>query len=168
MSNNEVKIAFAKYDADGSGAIDKEELGELSKELGHELTDEELDKALKDLDLNGDGVIDLKEFSRWYFTGMKEFNGSRRTMLKAGAMAGKLIDTVAAATRETLTSEPLETKTHNISIGFNAPETPGTNFRASLYPFGAKHHAIATNLENLYGKDAIDFSEGANPDHVYL
>jgi len=31
---NEVTVAFKKYDADGSNAIDKEELGELSKELG--------------------------------------------------------------------------------------------------------------------------------------
>jgi Ca2+-binding EF-hand superfamily protein len=45
------------------------------------LTEEELDTALKDLDLNGDGVIDLKEFSRWWFTGKKEFNGSRRAVL---------------------------------------------------------------------------------------
>jgi Ca2+-binding EF-hand superfamily protein len=73
--------AFNKYDADNSGAIDKEELAALSKELGHELTEEELDTALKDLDLNGDGVIDLKEFSRWWFTGKKEFNGSRRAVL---------------------------------------------------------------------------------------
>jgi hypothetical protein len=121
MSANEVRVAFDKYDADGSGAIDKEELALLSKELGNELTDEELEKALKDLDLNGDGVIDFKEFSRWYFTGMKEFNGSRRDILKAGSMAGKLISTVGSATREALTSQPLETKTHNVSIGFNAP-----------------------------------------------
>jgi Ca2+-binding EF-hand superfamily protein len=81
MTNNEVKVAFDKYDADGSGAIDKDELAQLSKELGHELTGEELEKALKDLDLNGDGVIDMKEFSRWWFTGKKEFNGSRRKIL---------------------------------------------------------------------------------------
>jgi Ca2+-binding EF-hand superfamily protein len=40
MSKNEVKVAFDKYDTDGSGAIDKEELAALSKELGHELTEE--------------------------------------------------------------------------------------------------------------------------------
>lgn len=84
----------------------------------------------------------MKEFSRWWFTGKKEFNGSRRKLLKAGTMASKLISTVGSATRDALTSEPLEIKTHNVSIGFNAPENPGTKVRASIYPFGAKHHAF--------------------------
>jgi len=83
-------------------------------------------------------------------------------------MAGKLISTVGSATRDALTSEPLETKTHNVSIGFNAPENPGTKVRASIYPFGAKHHAFSTNLEKLYGNDSIDLAEGANTDHVFF
>ena len=37
---NDLKIAFNKFDKDGSGAIDKDELAELSKELGSELTEE--------------------------------------------------------------------------------------------------------------------------------
>lgn len=78
---DDVSPAFAKFDKDNSGAIDKEELGLLSKELGTELTEDQLNAALVDLDMNKDGVIDLKEFSRWYFTGMKPFNGSRRTLL---------------------------------------------------------------------------------------
>jgi len=49
---DQVTVAFNKFDADGSGAIDKEELGELSKELGQELTDDELVTALKSLDVN--------------------------------------------------------------------------------------------------------------------
>ena len=72
----EVKVAFDKYDADGSGSIDKEELGELIKELGNELTDDELTNALKSLDVNKDGVIDLEEFAWWYFSGMKDLTGT--------------------------------------------------------------------------------------------
>lgn len=37
---NDLKIAFNKFDKDGSGAIDKDELADLSKELGSELTEE--------------------------------------------------------------------------------------------------------------------------------
>ena len=44
--------AFAKYDKDGSNAIDREELTAIMKDLGSELTDEQVTKALKDLDVN--------------------------------------------------------------------------------------------------------------------
>jgi len=95
MSANEVRVAFDKYDADGSGAIDKEELALLSKELGNELTDEELEKALKDLDLNGDGVIDFKEFSRWYFTGMNSYGNTTRNLLTGNSIASSMIDSIS-------------------------------------------------------------------------
>ena len=77
----DLEIAFNKFDKDGSGSIDKEELANLSKELGSELTEEQLQNALKDLDLNGDGVIDINEFARWYFSGMKPYSGLKRSLL---------------------------------------------------------------------------------------
>jgi len=92
---DDVKPAFAKFDKDGSGAIDKDELAELSKSLGFELSPEELELALKDLDLNGDGVVDLHEFKRWYFTGMKPYNGSTRAMLKIGSNSKTIKDLLA-------------------------------------------------------------------------
>ena len=76
-----MKIAFNKFDKDGSGSIDREELADLSKELGSELTEEQLKNALKDLDLNGDGVIDIDEFARWYFSGMRPYSGLKRSLL---------------------------------------------------------------------------------------
>jgi len=87
ICENQVTPAFEKFDKDGSGAIDRDELAQLSKELGHELNEEQLEAALVDLDLNKDGVIDMDEFKRWYFTGMKPYNGSTRTMLKIGGKA---------------------------------------------------------------------------------
>ena len=35
----EVKESFNKFDIDGSGSIDKDELAQLSKDLGYELSD---------------------------------------------------------------------------------------------------------------------------------
>ena len=78
-----VVIAFNKFDKDGSGAIDAQELQAVSSELGQPLSEEQLATALKDLDLNGDGVIDLKEFKRWYYSGMKSYTGSQMNYLKA-------------------------------------------------------------------------------------
>lgn len=74
--------SFDKFDKDGNGTIDLQELGQLSAQLGQPLDDEQLEAAMKDLDLNGDGVIDKDEFSRWFFTGMKAYNGARRSMLQ--------------------------------------------------------------------------------------
>ena len=49
---------------------------------------------MKDLDLNGDGVIDLEEFSAWYFTGMKSYSKGKRTMLKLGGLGKGLLDSI--------------------------------------------------------------------------
>ena len=66
------------------------------------MNEEQLEEAMKDLDLNKDGVIDLDEFNRWYFTGMKPYNGSRRTLLRAGAKSLKILDVMADETRAAL------------------------------------------------------------------
>jgi len=76
---------------------------------------------LKDLDLNKDGVIDLEEFSRWYFTGMKPYNGSTRTMLLVGGKAMQLLDVMGAETRAALMGDELKMKHSSMSVGFNAP-----------------------------------------------
>ena len=87
-----MKIAFNKFDKDGSGSIDKDELADLSKELGAELTEDQLTNALKDLDLNGDGVIDIDEFSRWYFSGMKPYSGLKRSLLSIGKSTVSIVE----------------------------------------------------------------------------
>ena len=59
----QVMPAFRKYDADGSDSIDKEELQFLIMEtLGMNLSGDQADAALVDLDLNKDGTIDFNEF----------------------------------------------------------------------------------------------------------
>ena len=94
LFNDEVKAKFAKYDTDGSGAIDKEELGKLSEELGRKLTEEELTEALKDLDINKDGVIDVEEFARWWFSGFKSYSGTRRSMIKMKKQFGNAFESL--------------------------------------------------------------------------
>ena len=93
---DDVKKAFNNFDTNASGTIDKSELADLSKTLGHELSEEQLDSALKDLDLNEDGVIDLDEFSRWYFTGMKCYGQHKRTMLQLGKSSTSIFNKLAS------------------------------------------------------------------------
>ena len=51
------------------------------KILGQNLTGDQLDAAYSALDINKDGVIDLNEFSRWFFTGMKSYSETNKTLI---------------------------------------------------------------------------------------
>lgn len=125
---------FDQFDEDKSGAIDLKELQSLCAKLGNPVNDEQLQNAMKDLDLNGDGVIDFSEFSRWYFTGMKPYNGTRKALLTFGLQSRKLVDIMAEEARAALIGKEMKLNTKKFSFGFNAPKDPHTtiNFKVSL------------------------------------
>lgn len=56
----EMKHAFTVFDHDGSGTISLDELRRVMKSFGEILTDEELDTMIKEVDKDGDGLIDCK------------------------------------------------------------------------------------------------------------
>ena len=58
----ELKDAFAVFDTDKSGSIDRKELKRLMKKLGQALTEAELDAMMDEVDTDGDGVISFQEF----------------------------------------------------------------------------------------------------------
>lgn len=58
----ELKDAFAVFDTDGSGSIDRKELKRLMKKLGQALSEAELDAMMDEVDTNGDGEISFAEF----------------------------------------------------------------------------------------------------------
>jgi len=58
----ELRDAFAVFDTDNSGAIDRKELKRLMKKLGQNLSEAELDAMMDEVDINGDGEISFEEF----------------------------------------------------------------------------------------------------------
>jgi Ca2+-binding EF-hand superfamily protein len=58
----ELRDAFAVFDTDGSGSIDRKELKRLMKKLGQALSEAELDAMMEEVDTNGDGEISFEEF----------------------------------------------------------------------------------------------------------
>src|SRR3990167_11529803 len=80
-NNNSVKFAFPlpgakpapihervfrKYDVDGSGTISLAEFKNVCYDLGHFMTEEELNIAYKLIDNNLDGSLSLDEFASWW------------------------------------------------------------------------------------------------------
>ena len=58
-----------KFDTDKSGKINAKEFSHLCFNLGYALTDVELDLALKVLDDDNSGEIELNEFTNWWKRG---------------------------------------------------------------------------------------------------
>lgn len=52
------------FDTDGSGKIDKDEIGKLlsGEEFKDVYTKDQLEEAIREVDENGDGEIDFEEF----------------------------------------------------------------------------------------------------------
>ncbi|XP_034969111.1 uncharacterized protein LOC118084009 [Zootoca vivipara] len=63
-TKEEILKAFRLFDDDGTGKISFKNLKRVSKELGENLTDEELQEMIDEADRNGDGEIDEEEFLR--------------------------------------------------------------------------------------------------------
>ena len=57
---------FQEADADGSGALDREEIRALSRNLGCPLNGNELNAALKEMDEDGGGTVEFSEFYHWF------------------------------------------------------------------------------------------------------
>ena len=53
-------------DADGGGTLDRDEIGNLARSLGNQLTDAQLDEAMAEMDEDGSAEVDFEEFFEWY------------------------------------------------------------------------------------------------------
>lgn len=63
-SQEELREAFKVFDKDGNGYISAAELRHVMTSLGEKLTDEEVDAMMKEADADGDGQVDIEEFTK--------------------------------------------------------------------------------------------------------
>eukprot|EP00299_Pterocystis_sp_00344_P013448 c6592_g1_i1.p1 GENE.c6592_g1_i1~~c6592_g1_i1.p1 ORF type:complete len:176 (-),score=41.90 c6592_g1_i1:39-566(-) len=59
---NELRRAFEVFDKNGDGKISASEVKEVFIDIGHPMTNEEIDFLFKTIDENGDGFISFDEF----------------------------------------------------------------------------------------------------------
>jgi len=57
---HEMRMAFKVFDRDNSGTISSDELRLVMKQLGENLTDQEIDEMLHEADKDGNGLIDCE------------------------------------------------------------------------------------------------------------
>ena len=63
-SEADIKECFDTFDADGSGAIDKDEIKKVCQQLGVDASGSEIDELIKQADADGDGKIQYSEFKK--------------------------------------------------------------------------------------------------------
>lgn len=66
-TQQKVLESFQRFDADSSGAISRDELGQVLKALDEAWSDESIDQLLAQADASGDGQLQLAEFVSWVF-----------------------------------------------------------------------------------------------------
>lgn len=88
---------FRYCDKDGSGSIDKDELGSVMHELGRDLDDDELTALMNQLDRDGNGDVDFDEFlegmGKWFLSS----SGPGDSKPEEEAMFGLEADEIAEA-----------------------------------------------------------------------
>ena len=63
---------FDMFDNNKSGKIDKKELGNVMRQLGKNPSETDLEALVKEVDADGDGEIDFKEFLTMMARKMKD------------------------------------------------------------------------------------------------
>jgi centrin-1 len=63
-SRQEILKAFRLFDDDGTGSITFKNLKRVAKELGENMTDEELQEMIDEADIDEDGEVNEEDFSK--------------------------------------------------------------------------------------------------------
>jgi hypothetical protein len=132
----QIKKVFDALDSDQSGYIDLNELKAVSKELGRELTDAEIESSIKELDENKDGKISFEEFKHWWFSGRQNLSPLMKRFINLIIKTQKLITVFNAPILHALESNPAdeEVGTSSVTLNLNKFEQAGTtiNVKVSL------------------------------------
>merc|ERR1712124_37224 len=66
-----IRDTFDAIDSDGSGTLDRDEIQRAAQQLGRIFIGNDLDEAMSQMDLDGNGEVDYPEFCAWWEGGGK-------------------------------------------------------------------------------------------------
>lgn len=90
-----IRETFDAIDTDSSGTLDRDEVRRAAWQLGRYVTDDDVDEAMSQMDLDSNGEVDFAEFCAWWEGGGK-LSASERLELK-WAQFGARFDAVLSS-----------------------------------------------------------------------
>ena len=154
LNESDLREAFAQFDKDGDGALNKEE---LRRAIGNALTEEDLDELIADFDANGDGVLQVEEMVvAWAALGIEvpaqgSLASSQRPGDIAKAMATDMKDETASKQRHDAMKAAVASSSaddlEEIALDGDGapPPTPAAAPQAPVLP-AAKREALAAKF----------------------
>ncbi len=136
-----LKILFDRLDEDGSRSIEVSELVYLVDGLRLNMTREEIEIAIQEMDKKNTGEIDFEEFSQWWQSRSGGVSGRLRSKLKLSGFLAKQRGTLLVAT-ELLDGDE----------GLAASERYMEDLLASS--FSQNHHPMVGKSLGVFGKDS--------------
>ena len=100
---------------------------------------------MADLDLNGDGVIDFYEFTRWYFCGMKSYSDVQRSLLTFS----NGVSTLQKAFDTPLSGDDLNVITQKFGISLNNPSNSSLDIGLKLRLAGPEYQKLLLEAKTL-------------------
>ena len=64
FTDEEIQVAFDEFDQKEAGEFGAEEIKFVLESLQEKVNEEEIDEMIRMVDMNGNGLVDLKEFHR--------------------------------------------------------------------------------------------------------
>merc|ERR1739838_145513 len=61
-TKEEIDRVFKLFDKDRNGTLESDDLSRVCKELGEDMSEEDIREVITRMDVNGDGVVDLDDF----------------------------------------------------------------------------------------------------------
>lgn len=146
-----IHTVFQAFDRDNSGYLDIKEIEQVSAELGHSVSSDELALLFGEVDENADGQISLTEFTNWYKSGRLGSNKLLRNLTSSIASAKGLLKNAGKELNQLLGTESNYDEAINLHIIAHNRSVDSTGLKAELRVSAEK----IDELEALAGEASV-------------
>lgn len=159
ISKKVLENMFNDYDKDGSGGLDASELQTLAASIGLVWDADKVEEAVRAIDTDGNGVVDIKEFATWFCQqpeGGDEASEMLKVTLQAKIMIRMITEAIKSVTDDGDGRECVNQA--GFQVGDLDPETCSGMLKFFCHGSSAEDLAALNPPEDAFGAVHLDFT----------